>query len=219
MGVLNLNLMGRALLLRWLWMSQMDPSRSWVALPIKEDATTMAFFKASIRCTVGNGAGTRWGRTRQARPTGPCSLAHQSCWACDSYIASGPRVSINSLAGWSFRTDVGWWSDSRGMDCKLTTAGHEGGGSLLLLASFTNWWLVSRKRVIKRRRKVFDSLILLIARGIWLQRNNRVFDRRMVAPATLACELENECVQWCQAGLMCGSLVACARGERNKYAV
>jgi hypothetical protein len=57
-GVLDLNLMGRVLQLRWLWLSQTDPSRSWAALPIQEDPITTAFFKASIRCTVGNGHST-----------------------------------------------------------------------------------------------------------------------------------------------------------------
>jgi hypothetical protein len=50
--------MGRALWLRWLWLSRTDPARSWATLPVNEDATTMAFFKASIRCTAGNGHST-----------------------------------------------------------------------------------------------------------------------------------------------------------------
>jgi hypothetical protein len=44
-------------------------------------------------------------------------------------------------------------------------------------ASYTDWWLASRKRVIKRRRKAFDSVVLMVARCIWLQHNCRVFDR------------------------------------------
>jgi hypothetical protein len=45
LGVLHLNLMGRALLrLCWPWLSQTDRSRTWAALPLHEDAITKAFF-------------------------------------------------------------------------------------------------------------------------------------------------------------------------------
>jgi hypothetical protein len=71
-----------------------------------------------------------------------------------------------------------------------------------------DWWLASRKRVIKRRRKAFDSLVPLVARGIWLQRNSRVFDRSATAPVALARELESECALWCRAGLICRSPLA-----------
>jgi hypothetical protein len=37
--------------------------------------------------------------------------------------------------------------------------------------NFVEWWLHSRKRVIKPRRKAFDSMIVLTAWSIWLQRN------------------------------------------------
>jgi hypothetical protein len=57
-GILNLNLMGLTLRLRWLWLSRTDPTRSWAALPINEDAMTTTFFKASIHCAVGNGCWT-----------------------------------------------------------------------------------------------------------------------------------------------------------------
>jgi hypothetical protein len=38
-----------------------------------------------------------------------------------------------------------------------------------------SWWLRERSRVAKERRPAFDSLVLLVARGIWLHRNNVVF--------------------------------------------
>jgi hypothetical protein len=60
-------------------------------------------------------------------------------------------------------------------------------------ATFADWWLVSRQQVSWWRRGAFDTLVLLIARGLWLQRNTRVFDRRGVPPTILARELEDEC--------------------------
>jgi hypothetical protein len=48
--------MGRALHLHWL--QQVDPSKSWAAQLLHEDAVTKAFFKSSIRCIVGDGRST-----------------------------------------------------------------------------------------------------------------------------------------------------------------
>jgi hypothetical protein len=56
-------------------------------------------------------------------------------------------------------------------------------------APFSEWWLAARKLVIKRRRKAFDSVVLLVARGIWLQHNCYVFDPRSLPPALLVEQL------------------------------
>jgi hypothetical protein len=45
------------------------------------------------------------------------------------------------------------------------------------------------------------STLVLVSRGIWLQRNNRVFNCRAVQPTTLARDLESVCAQWCRDGL------------------
>jgi hypothetical protein len=55
LAVLDLKLMGQALRLPWLWLQRVEPSKPWAALLLHEDAVTRAFFKASIRCTVGDG--------------------------------------------------------------------------------------------------------------------------------------------------------------------
>jgi hypothetical protein len=39
-------------------------------------------------------------------------------------------------------------------------------------ASFADWWLALRKRVVKSRRKAFDSVVLMVARCIWIQHCN-----------------------------------------------
>jgi hypothetical protein len=48
-----------------------------------------------------------------------------------------------------------------------------------------NWWLNARKRVPRTRRLSFDYLVLLVARQIWLQRNDRVFRGQCKQPSTL----------------------------------
>jgi hypothetical protein len=58
LGILDLNLMGRALCLHWLWLQRMDPCRAWASLLLHEDAETSTFFVASIRCEVGNVSST-----------------------------------------------------------------------------------------------------------------------------------------------------------------
>jgi hypothetical protein len=60
LGIPDLELMGKALRLRWLWKQRKSqvidaPIHS---LSSSEDVATTAFFLASIRCTVGNGAAT-----------------------------------------------------------------------------------------------------------------------------------------------------------------
>jgi hypothetical protein len=75
-------------------------------------------------------------------------------------------------------------------------------------ASFVDWWLSARKLVVKRQRKAFDSVVLLVARGIWLQRNCRVFDRRSLLPVPLAEQLQEQCEDWCRVSLICSSQLA-----------
>jgi hypothetical protein len=55
LGVFDLKLLGVALCLRLLWLHRMANSWSWSALSIQVDHTTQAFFKASVKCMVGDG--------------------------------------------------------------------------------------------------------------------------------------------------------------------
>jgi hypothetical protein len=55
LGVLDLKMFDNALRLRWLWLQRTDNSHSWSLLPFNEDATTRAFFLASVRIELGNG--------------------------------------------------------------------------------------------------------------------------------------------------------------------
>jgi hypothetical protein len=58
LGIMDFNLLGRALCLRWLYLSWTDPERPWALHPVVDDAVTEAFFQASITCMVGDGEPT-----------------------------------------------------------------------------------------------------------------------------------------------------------------
>jgi hypothetical protein len=48
LGIHNLKWFGIALRTRWIWLQGTDPTRPWLAMPIKEDAATVAFFNVSV---------------------------------------------------------------------------------------------------------------------------------------------------------------------------
>jgi hypothetical protein len=39
------------------------------------------------------------------------------------------------------------------------------------------WWVDARKKTAKPRRHAFDSLVMLVTRLVWLEQNDRVFNR------------------------------------------
>jgi hypothetical protein len=67
---------------------------------------------------------------------------------------------------------------------------------------FTSWWVIARKAIHKARHKAFDSLVLLVAQSLWLERNNQVFNFRSVLPSSLVYSIKLDCDQWCWAGLV-----------------
>jgi hypothetical protein len=60
LGVLDMEKMGTALRLCWLWHQRTDPAKPWANLLCKEDGVTSSFFMSSIQCRVGNGATTHF---------------------------------------------------------------------------------------------------------------------------------------------------------------
>jgi hypothetical protein len=69
------------------------------------------------------------------------------------------------------------------------------------------WWLHPRDLVPKSHSPVFDSLVLLVARIIWLERNNRVFSRTSLSPAQLVQRLELLLEDWCSVRLVARSML------------
>lgn len=55
LGILNLELFGRALRLRWLWFAWTEPDRPWVGTQLPCDETDRQFFRASTVVQLGDG--------------------------------------------------------------------------------------------------------------------------------------------------------------------
>jgi hypothetical protein len=61
------------------------------------------------------------------------------------------------------------------------------------------WWLRTREVVPNPRRSTYDSLMLWVARSIWLKHNDRIFSSSSNAPAQLVGrDYIERCVEdWC----------------------
>ncbi|KAL6654017.1 hypothetical protein ACP70R_007482 [Stipagrostis hirtigluma subsp. patula] len=55
LGLLNLEFLGYALRMRWLWLHRTDPSRTWSGMPLPTDRNLVAMFQASLSVVAGNG--------------------------------------------------------------------------------------------------------------------------------------------------------------------
>jgi hypothetical protein len=66
------------------------------------------------------------------------------------------------------------------------------------------WWPRISNGLAKRHGKEMDTLIVLTARMMWLERNARVFDKATVMPMELVRKINAEFALWKQAKL-CGS--------------
>jgi hypothetical protein len=58
LGIRNLEVMGWALNMRWLWLRKTQPTRPWAGLEIQVHPKAAALFAVSIRTVVGDGAST-----------------------------------------------------------------------------------------------------------------------------------------------------------------
>jgi hypothetical protein len=58
LGVLDLSTFDMALHLRWMWLSQTDPTRPWLVLAVQVDPCMAAFFHSSVQVVVGDGKAT-----------------------------------------------------------------------------------------------------------------------------------------------------------------
>jgi hypothetical protein len=75
LGVKNLELMGHALRLRWLWLQRTDPSKPCASMPVHEDELIQAFFRASATIKVRNVASTLFWEERWLDGQGLLELA------------------------------------------------------------------------------------------------------------------------------------------------
>lgn len=55
LGIVDLEIFGYALRLRWLWLRHTDDERPWHALPDRQEPLVQAMFKASTYVELGDG--------------------------------------------------------------------------------------------------------------------------------------------------------------------
>lgn len=60
LGILNLELFGWALRIRWLWLQKTDASRPWAGLPLEVPPLAQALFDVAVVTVVGNGESTKF---------------------------------------------------------------------------------------------------------------------------------------------------------------
>ncbi|WVZ92630.1 LOW QUALITY PROTEIN: hypothetical protein U9M48_038679, partial [Paspalum notatum var. saurae] len=64
LGILDLEIMGWALRMRWLWLKKTQPDRAWADLDIQVHPNSMAMFHISISSIVGDGSNTFFWRDK-----------------------------------------------------------------------------------------------------------------------------------------------------------
>lgn len=65
-----------------------------------------------------------------------------------------------------------------------------------------SWWLRTRARVAMADRKLFDSLLLLVAWCLWKERNARVFGRIASSADQVVCTVVREGEEWALGGFL-----------------
>ena len=60
LGIPNLEIMGWALQVRWLWLRKTDTSKPWQSLDIPIHANVAALFQIALQTTIGSGSTTKF---------------------------------------------------------------------------------------------------------------------------------------------------------------
>jgi hypothetical protein len=71
-----------------------------------------------------------------------------------------------------------------------------------LNVGINDWWLLASTRVAKPQRKHLNSLVMLVLRALWLERNDRVFQGNSLQVAATASKVLDEWGSWlaCRGG-------------------
>ncbi|XP_039855235.1 uncharacterized protein LOC120713315 [Panicum virgatum] len=127
LGIRNLEIMGWALQMRWLWIEKTKPNRPWAGLEVPVHSNTVALFAVSVVTSVGNGENTlfwsdRWlhgcsienlapnvfkcipARLKKARTVK--DALHELTWVSDIRGALGWQGLVEYLDLWDVLTDV-----------------------------------------------------------------------------------------------------------------
>jgi hypothetical protein len=81
LGIHNLEVLGWALNLRWLWLKKTQPERPWADFLFKVHSNVEALFSASVHTTVGDGSRTlfwtdRWIHGQSISALAPTLVSH-----------------------------------------------------------------------------------------------------------------------------------------------
>lgn len=113
---------------------------------------------------------------------GPCALCSQEAEELNHLLAG----CVTSREIWyKVLRRCGWQQLTPGANDHLVT-----------------WWIHSRKQIPKPRRKAFDSLVILVTWTIWLERNDRVFKRKVQSPTAIVDFIWSELAQYARAKLI-----------------
>jgi hypothetical protein len=77
------------------------------------------------------------------------------------------------------------------------------------------WWPALSDAIPTRYRKEINSLVVLVARELWLERNARIFDRAATMPVELVRRIAAEFEQWKRAKLCGKRAKLCGRGSAS----
>ncbi|WVZ81073.1 hypothetical protein U9M48_028497 [Paspalum notatum var. saurae] len=94
LGVHDLERMGWALRMRWLWFMKADASRPWAGLPVQIPSQAKAFFEMAVEITVGNGENTKFWTDRWLHDKRVADLAPNLLRAIPKRVAKRRTMNI-----------------------------------------------------------------------------------------------------------------------------
>jgi len=106
LGISDLQNMGYALQLRWLWLQKTDPEKAWAIIPIKASSKVQSFFEVAVEIVVGNGKNTRFWTD--------CWLLGQSLKQALPHLFSAIAVRARKRTVYDALNDGKWISDIKG---------------------------------------------------------------------------------------------------------
>ncbi|WVZ85537.1 hypothetical protein U9M48_032454 [Paspalum notatum var. saurae] len=107
LGILNLEMLGWALRIRWLWLEKTDASRPWAGLPVQVHRNAKALFDVAVVSVVGNGESVKFWTDRWLH--GKIVAEH-----CPSLIKLIPKRALKRRTVAEGLTDRKWVLDIRG---------------------------------------------------------------------------------------------------------
>ena len=107
LGIMDLNLFGYALRMRWLWFKKTDAARPWARLPDVTESVVIDMFNASVSVEIGNGQKAlfwldKWLQGKGIQDLAPCLFS-----------SIGPRIRKGRTVAQGLANDA-WVQDISG---------------------------------------------------------------------------------------------------------